>query len=473
MNKIILLIIGILSFTQLSAQGYDISVKVNGLSCDEELLLANHFGDKQYIRDTSECIQGKFHFKGEEPLESGIYLIVLPDRKYFEVVISAYEDQTAYVFETDTFLQPEKLVTKGSYENELFYGFNKFAAEKGQQAAAIRKAIEESVDDKETKKLKEQLADIGVEVQKFRQEVVKDNPETFIGKVYKSMKEVTVPEPPKEMSDSLKRIRGYMYLRKHFWDNIDNGEDGLVRTPIFHRKLQEYFENYVPPVPDTSIAMADELINRMEKEGSSEQFKYTIHFLLNFFQKSKYMCFDKALHHITYNYYCSGRAFWADSTLIADMCEQSQKMGPTLCDLVAPEMNMPDTAFTRRYSLHSMPTPVTVLVFWDINCGHCKKEMPIIKKYYDSANHQEVSVYAVYTQGDWQGWKDFIKDKELNFLNVANAFGEDDFRKSYNIVSTPQIYILDKDKRIRFKKIAAKDIQSTVRHLLDEQQELQ
>ncbi|MFY0645063.1 MAG: redoxin domain-containing protein [Bacteroidia bacterium] len=473
MNKIILLIIGILSFSQLSAQGYDISVKVNGLSCDEELLLANHFGDKQYIRDTSECVNGEFHFKGENPLESGIYLIVLPDRRYFEVVISAYENQNTYGFETDTLLEPDKLVTKGSIENKLFYGFNKFAAEKGMEAAGIREAIESAEDDKTKKKLQKELSEIGEEVKIFRQKIVDENPATFIAKVYKAMREITITEPPVEMTDSLKRIRGYMYLRKHFWDNIDNGEDGLVRTPIFHRKLKEYFDNYVPPVPDTSIAMADELINRMEKEGSSEQFKYTIHFLLTYFQKSKYMCFDKALYHITNNYYCSGRAFWADSSLIADMCEQSRKMGPTLCDLVAPEMNMPDTAFNRRYSLHSMPTPVTVLVFWDINCGHCKKEMPIIKQYYDSANHEEVSVYAVYTQGDWQGWKDYIKEKELNFLNVANAFGEDDFRKSYNIISTPQIYILDKDKKIRFKKIAAKDIHSTVQHLLDEEAEVQ
>ena len=39
----------------------------------------------------------------------------------------------------------------------------------------------------------------------------------------------------------------------------------------------------------------------------------------------------------------------------------------------------------------------------------------------------------------------------------------------YNIRSTPQVYILDKDKNIRFKKIGAKDIANTVQYLLEEQ----
>ncbi|MEJ6750239.1 MAG: hypothetical protein QNL27_02760, partial [Bacteroidia bacterium] len=56
-----------------------------------------------------------------------------------------------------------------------------------------------------------------------------------------------------------------------------------------------------------------------------------------------------------------------------------------------------------------------------------------------------------------------------NFINVANAFGEDKFRNLYNIRTTPQIYVLDKDKNIRFKKIGAKDIPNTVQYLLEEQ----
>ena len=69
---------------------YDIKVKLDGLSCDDELLLANHFGDKQYLKDTSECSNGVFHFRGDEKLESGVYLVVLPKKNSLLITSIVY-----------------------------------------------------------------------------------------------------------------------------------------------------------------------------------------------------------------------------------------------------------------------------------------------------------------------------------------------------------------------------------------------
>ena len=72
------LFIGLNSFSQ-----YDIAIKMDGLSSSDELLLANHFGDKQYLKDTSEYINGTFYFKGDKKLKTGVYLVVLPKKNYF------------------------------------------------------------------------------------------------------------------------------------------------------------------------------------------------------------------------------------------------------------------------------------------------------------------------------------------------------------------------------------------------------
>jgi len=132
-------------------------------------------------------------------------------------------------------------------------------------------------------------------------------------------------------------------------------------------------------------------------------------------------------------------------------------------------LHMPDSTFRQRIRMSEIAKPVTVLVFWDINCGHCKKEMPIISNMYDSMTNENIEIYAVYTQGDWEGWKKRLAKDKFNFINVANAFGEDKFRKKYNIRTTPQIFVLDKDKNIRFKKIGAKDLPKTIEYLLEEQ----
>ena len=71
--------------------GYEIDVTVKGLQ-DSSLYLAYHFGDKQYIKDTIKVDKsGSGKFMGKESLPQGIYMIVLPGKKYFEILIS--EDQ--------------------------------------------------------------------------------------------------------------------------------------------------------------------------------------------------------------------------------------------------------------------------------------------------------------------------------------------------------------------------------------------
>jgi thiol-disulfide isomerase/thioredoxin len=169
------------------------------------------------------------------------------------------------------------------------------------------------------------------------------------------------------------------------------------------------------------------------------------------------------------NYYCAGKAFWSDSAYVAKMCTESAKMEPVLCDTKAQDINMPDTNFVQRVSMYSIDKPVTVVVFWDINCGTCKKELPILSRMYDSMNNKNFEIYAVYTKGEWENWKKRVREEKYNFINVTNAFVDDPYRDNYHITTVPQIFVLDKDKNIRFKKIGAKDLASTIQHLLEEQ----
>ncbi len=470
MIKHLFLLIGFFTLNFASAQTYDIAVKINGLSCESELLLANHFADKQYLRDTSECIDGVFHFRGNKTLESGVYLVVLPDKNYFEFLVSRDENQNNYYFEADTFLSVKTMVTRGSRENELFHNFNLFAADKGRRAGEIQTKLKDpETSDDDKKKLGEELRGIASEVAIERNKIAEENPNMFIGRLYKSMEDVALADVPETVNEEDEQTYRYLWNRNHYWDNVNLGEDGLVRSPVFHNKLKYFVDNFMPPLPDTAIMITDWLINKIEAAGSDAQYKYTVQYLTNYFQESKYMCFDKPLHHMAKNYYCAGKATWSDTAHINKMCNESAKMEPTLCGIVAPDMNMPDSTFTKRIRMSQISTPVTVVILWDIDCGHCKKEMPIVKQYYDSANKEHVEIYAVYTQGNWEGWKKRIREDDFKFINVANAFGEDDFRKDYNLRSTPQIYVLDKDKVIKFKKIGAKDIKSTVQYLLEEQ----
>ena len=50
-------------------------------------------------------------------------------------------------------------------------------------------------------------------------------------------------------------------------------------------------------------------------------------------------------------------------------------------------------------------------------------------------------------------WRSFIKEHKLEWINVADPNLHNNFRHEFDISSTPQIFLLDKDKIIKAKKI--------------------
>ena len=80
----------LLNNTNKIKSGYKISGEVRGLQ-DTSVILAYYFGGKQFATDTAEVINGKFTFEGEKDLKGGMYLVVLSESNYFDIIVSEKE----------------------------------------------------------------------------------------------------------------------------------------------------------------------------------------------------------------------------------------------------------------------------------------------------------------------------------------------------------------------------------------------
>ena len=78
-------------------------------------------------------------FSGKEPLEGGIYLIILPNKTYFEMLIN---DEQRFTLETDTLDYVGHLKVTGSLENQLFNDHQKFLMVKGLENQALKARME-------------------------------------------------------------------------------------------------------------------------------------------------------------------------------------------------------------------------------------------------------------------------------------------------------------------------------------------
>lgn len=462
LNSLLLLPLFLSSFFSLNANasgGYEIKVHIQGLK-DSSIYLGNHYGEKQYVRDTVKLDQnGWATFKGNEPLPGGIYLIVLPGKTYFEIIVN----EQKFTIETDTLDYVLHFKSTGSIENKLFNDHQRFIIDKTKKTQEIKSRLDANKNNKDsTAILRKIISDVDKEVKDYRLKIISDYPKTFMAKIIAAMQEPEVPEAPKDdkgnITDSTFQFRFY---KSHYLEYLDFSDERLLRTPIFQNKIKTYTQQLTVPLPDSIIVSIDTIIEK--SRGNKEVFKYCVATLANYYETSNIMGYDKVFVHIAEKYYLSDEAYWVDSTLRAKIHERVEKIKPNILGELAHDLAMPDTAL-RMHSLHGIKTKYTILVFWDPTCSHCKIEIPKLCQYYDSVKTKGVSleVFSVGIESDIELWKKFIRDNKLDWINVSDIYNQTNFRKYYDIYSTPVIYLLDDKKHIIAKRLDTEKIRDFI-----------
>ncbi|MCB0397030.1 MAG: DUF5106 domain-containing protein [Flavobacteriales bacterium] len=461
MNTLIRLLV-ILSMPTLAlGQGYKISMRVEGLK-DTVCYLGHYYGNKQYVMDTVNVdSEGRFVFEGEEDLPGGIYLAVMPGKQYFEFIVT----EQKFSMSTTKANVVKNMTVKDSYENERFYKYLKFMVEKQKEIDPIKKDLEKAKEDgKSTKKLESQLKKINEEVQQYKLDEIKNHPNAFISKVFIASRDVEVPDPPKDKSGQIDSTWRYRYYKEHYLDNIDFSDDRLLRTPIFHEKLETYITKITMQMPDSIIKEADRLVARAR--ANNEVFKYVVHFITNHYERSKYMGMDAVFVHMALNYYNKEDAFWVSDAQLVKIKDRATTLNRLLIGKVAPNILMKD--LDGKYeTLHEVDAKYTLLVFWDPDCGHCKKAMPKIKATYEKFKGDGLKIFAVCTETEEEKWKNYIEEKGLmEWTHVADLELKNPFRAVYDISATPKLFLLDEKKVIIAKQLDAEQLDEFLMNLL-------
>lgn len=449
--------IGLSTFAQKSA--YRIEVQVEGLK-DTSLLLGYHFGDKKFVSDTAKVnSKGVAVFTGDSLLKGGIYLVILPGKTYFEVLIS---DNQQFGIKTTKDKFHENLKFINSPENDAFLEYQRFMidmqAKNKDLSTQMKEALKDSVKSHE---LKAKLDDLNADVVKYWNSIIETHKGKLLASLVKAMKNVEIPEfsIPKETPkyDSLQWVHSYQFNKLHYFDNIDFTDSRLLRTPILEGKINSYFDRVLIPHPDSIIPQAISLVEK--SKVNKEVFQYVLSFLVNKFQTSERMGMDGVFVALSEKYYLTNQAWWADQKLVDKIAERVKALKPNLIGNVAPDLWLPNP-YGQYYRLSEIKAKVTVVYFWDPECGHCKKVTPELKKTYDKFKSKGLEVFAVFTQGDQPKWMEYINKNDLNFINVWDPTFSSNFRNLYDIYSTPVMFVLDQNKKIVLKRISVETLNS-------------
>ena len=444
------------SFGQ-TKNGYEIDLTINDLP-DSTVFLAYHLGDKQYIRDTVRLNEkGHGVFKGQEILPQGIYMIVLPGRKYFEVLMTANQHFSASCSYSDYF---NSLKFSGSQENSAFVEYQRRWVKMQQRAASIAKRIQNNRQNTDSLKILGPIQKLQEENMKsYLKSVIKENEGNFLATLVKGMLPIDIPDFPVPIGfanpDSVRWVRNYNYNKDHFFDNIDLNDGRLLRTPLLYARLDAFFSSVLIQAPDTINKEIDKLIKKCS--GNHKVFQFISVYLFNHFRESEIMGQDAVMVKIADDIYLSGKADWVSKEFKDDLRKQVDLMRPNLIGKKAENLVM-DSYNGIFVSLYDVEKDFTILYFWEPNCGHCQEATPKLKVYYDKPKDYSLEVFSVCTTSDKAKWTKYIEDNKLTWINGWDPKRSSHFDYYYNIQSTPTVYILDKNKKIIAKKLGVEEI---------------
>lgn len=451
--------------------GYELRVKVKGLS-DTICYLANFYGKNQYYKDTAKVdSEGNMVFEGNEELEQGLYTLVVDKSKIIDLLVV----EQKFSIETDTSDYLGTLKIKGSEENKAFFEYVGYLNEMQKKAATYQEDLES--EDKE----KEQQAALALKkldstVKAFQKEFVKKHEGKFASKFVYAMLEPEIPEPPKNEDGSIDSTFQYRYYKTHFFDHLDFSDARYLRTPVYHNMISKYIEKLTLQYPDSLTEAIDYVVGKAR--ANYDLFQYTVSWITNTYEQSKIMGMDAIFVHMAENYYLTDEVGWIDSTQKEKIRERYLKMKPLLLGKVAPNIILADTAQKTWYNLHKLQADFTLVYIWSPTCGHCKKVTPPMHDLYLKYKDKGFEVFAVGTEFENEEWIKYIKKHKLSWINVSDSpefpnnikDHPNNFRDNYDVYSTPQIYLLDKDKKIIAKKLEAEQLDEFLNRLIEEKE---
>lgn len=432
----------------------DLKVRIKNLK-DTICLLANYYGDKQFIQDTAKVdANGNMVFKNKEAMPRGIYLIVLPNKKYFEIVLT---DEQHFSLETDTANLIGNMVVTGSVENKNFYDYLKYIGDVQKKADPMRekkKALEAAGKKDSVELLQKQMDEVDKQVKQYKLDFMTNHPDDFMTKVFNAMKDPEVPEAPKNPDGSKDSTFAFRYYKQHFFDGMDWKDDGMVRTPVYFNKISQYLDKLTPQHPDSIMVACDFLIEKARP--SKELFKFTTHHCTYKYETSKVMCFDKIFVHLVDKYYKTNQAFWLTPEQLEKITKRADQLRYSICGANPANMTLLDT-LDHTFQLQDIKAKYTIIAFWDPGCSHCQKEIPILKTEYDKLKAEgiDVAIFTILTEDDIADWKKFIRTNQLNWYNGRAKDQQERalYKYYYDIFSTPVLYLLDDKKQIIAKRL--------------------
>jgi thiol-disulfide isomerase/thioredoxin len=439
--------------------GYKISVSIEGYR-EPKLTLGYYFGKDTYLKDTVTMqADGSYVFSGQEALSPGVYVIFLtPEKVAFDVLVP--EKAQHFSIKTSRQVPHQNIKFTGSTENELFYQYLGYLNAKSVEADTL-KARQKRAPEVGKDPFQKKLEGLDTEVMAFLKEFTSKNAGTFAAQI--ASQSLPADNPEFKGSETEIQEQRWRYARAHHFDRCALTDGKMMRSPNLIRKVDEYVNQLTVQHPDSIIQSIEWVLGQVK--GQKETFEYLArHFLQNYLDP-KYIGQDAIFVHLMDKYFTPGTIELPAETK-TKLVDHANKLRPVLIGKTV--ANIP---LQRRdgsnFNLYDVDAELTLLFFWDFDCGNCKQYTPFLKDFYEKYKTQGVKIVAVCHRDAKEFpncWKYVDENGTSGFIQACDPYRR--YLKQFPINSTPQVFVLNRKKEIVSKQIPKEKLEEVIGGLL-------
>lgn len=484
------------SFYANAQKGYEITIDLK--NCNDTLAYLTFYRfDKTLIKDTCTSIKnGRIVFKGKDKLDKGIYSLVSQQKTIlFDFFIDDDTQKLELKSEMGANLNKDLTAVNSAKEND-FFKYLKFLGDQNRtffeykQKTVLATKNDSLALTKKQKELEQSIVD-------YEENFIAQHKGSYIADVINLKMEKELKNVPNASNGRPDSIAVYKYYKENFWRNVDLKDDAMMRNPFLFSKLKTYFDKVIVTHPDSVSVEIDRILLKAKPE--SLMYKLLLAHFTYTYETSKIMGFDKVFVHISDKYFKTGKAngIYDDADVVQRIIKRADKLKPLLVGAKAPDLSMIRAEDFPKFKamgfedaknsdemtkvfyknvnevnkmfvkLSEVKAEYTILVFWDVDCGHCQKEIPVLVKAYEELlrEKKDVKVYSVYTLHEGEKYLKYIADNKLPFMNLYDGAHYNNAIEKYDVYSTPVIYVLDKNKIIKAKRIDASNVKTIINAL--------
>lgn len=471
-----IVLLHIFSLSMQSQTGFEITINLK--NCRDTIAYLSYYQfDNTYVKDSCTQIKnGKIIFKGNNKLPTGIYSLVSQDKViYFDFIIDEGIQNLDLIGTAETSIYNNIRATNSDIEND-FFDYIKFVINQNEDLKKAKQKLNNLMPLDSTADFTAKQKDLDLALNQYELQLYRKRKGSYLADVLNLKIEKTY--------QTTDRLLAQKYYQDHYWDNVDFKDDATIRNPFFFHKLNNYFDNIVTRNTDSIIVAIDAMLSKTISKGLIRK-QLLYHFIFTY-ANSISMGHDKVFVHIVDTYLNNKEnTDLYDIELVEQIIKHSEKLRPQLIGSKAPnlflinatdiqeitKMGFESAQTTDEFSklqlqnkdrlnvlfnsLNDVKADNILLVFWDVDCDHCKVELPKLLEAYHKFQREgkDVKVYCIYMKYNTTDYLKFINDNKLDWINVYDGVRNNEIYEKYGISYAPVVYLLDKNKIIKAKKI--------------------